>query len=166
MLSFAGAFAAASAASADRLLKLDEGLFQSVLQGSCRRRSNTPVSRTSWLDDAHLDIACRELRRRLSCASIAILTPVLTEAWLQTKDEHLVNKISNAKHVKRVLIPVSDDVLQDGRGGSHWTLLVVEKKVSGAGHIHQLWLLLKIVLCFIKLLLFKPASHKPAKLTN
>jgi hypothetical protein len=74
----------------------------------------------------------------LSCASIAILTPVLTEAWLQTKDEHLVNKISNAKHVKRVLIPVSDDVLQDGRGGSHWTLLVVEKTVSGAGHIHQL----------------------------
>ena len=161
MLSFAGAFAAASAASADPLLKLDEGLFQSVLQGSCRRRSNTPVSRTSWLDDAHLDVACRELRRRLRCASIAILTPVLTEAWLQTKDEQLVNKISDAQHVKRILIPVSNDVLQDGRGGSHWTLLVIEKTVSGAGHMHQsCFLLLEIVLCFIKPLLFKPASHK------
>lgn len=135
MLSFAGAFAAASEASADRLLELDAELFQSVLQGSCCARINKPVSRTSWLDDMHLDVACRELRARLKCRSSPILTPVLTETWLHTKDEDIGAKISNAKHVKRILIPVSNDVCQNG--GTHWTLLVVERPISGAGHLHQ-----------------------------
>jgi len=132
MLSFAGAVAAASA---DPWLKLAEGEWQPLLQASCRQRSNTPVSRNSWLDDAHLDVACRELRRRLKCKSIVILTPVLVEAWLHTKDKQLVDRFSHAEHVKCILIPVSDDVLYDG--GSHWTLLVVNKEKSGAGRIHQ-----------------------------
>ena len=131
MLSFASAF---TAASAD--LKLPEGQFPSLLQASCKSRSHTLVSRTSWLDDAHLDVACRELRRRLKCRSIVILTPVLAEAWLHTKDKHLGDLIADAEHVKRFLIPVCNDVLQDG--GTHWTLLVIKKQTSGAGHIHQL----------------------------
>lgn len=132
MLSFAGAVAAASA---DPWLQLAEGEWQPLLQASCRQRSNTPVSRNSWLDDAHLDVACRELRKRLRCKSIVILTPILVEAWLRTKDKDLGDRISDAEHVKRFLIPVSDDILLNG--GSHWTLLVVKKEKSGAGRIHQ-----------------------------
>lgn len=100
-------------------------------QDTCRRRSTNILYSQGWLDDAHLDVAMREMRRRLRGKTVLGITPCIAEHWFQLGNKDLASKVDGMANLSLLLIPLSNASLQGG--GSHWTLLVLERRANLEG---------------------------------